>query len=405
MQAYEKAYYYISRKRGKSILLGCVFVISLLVVLIGMRLLHSSEVSLEEIGKQSNSQITVFSNTESELITNETISKLSDEGNVNFINRTNEITTKVEGVEIGIGSNELKEDAEVTLQGFDDLAKDSMFARQITQLGEDTLELEWGEVFIHETLATFNGLEENDVITFQTEQGDEIIGTIKGIYTYLDPNMENEERMPSMYRFENLIFANLNWMDEFQEEIGYSGAHFYVVNPYIIEETRVGFAEVLKGSSFETGVLDATFRRMSQPLLQTANIVKMILGVSIAATIAIISLLLSLWGKERKKEAALLLSLGESRVSIIIQRILETFVIYILAIVIAFILSNILTPYVSNGLHLGQFEEMRQKSVSVSLSDDLFVGIVGLVILVISVIGSCVSVLRLVPRAIFSAID
>ena len=208
-----------------------------------------------------------------------------------------------------------------------------------------------------------------------------------------------------MYRFENLIFANLNWMDEFQEEIGYSGAHFYVVNPYIIEETRVGFAEVLKGSSFETGVLDATFRRMSQPLLQTANIVKMILGVSIAATIAIISLLLSLWGKERKKEAALLLSLGESRVSIIIQRILETFVIYILAIVIAFILSNILTPYVSNGLHLGQFEEMRQKSVSVSLSDDLFVGIVGLVILVISVIGSCVSVLRLVPRAIFSAID
>lgn len=405
MRVCEKAYRYVIRKRGKSILLGSVFAISLLVTLIGHSLLNSFELSLIEIGKKTNAQITVFSNMNEKLLTKENMKQLIEKENIVFVNRTNEVTIQAKNLDVSLGTEEVISDGQVMLQGFDDLTRDSLFARQITQIGNTDLQLKHGEIFIHETLALMNGLEEKDTIIFLTKQGTETKATIKGIYSYIDPYMENEERTPSSYRFENLIFANIDWMDEVQGQIGYIGAHFYLLDPYHLEETRLEFTEVLQGSGFETGVLDATFRRMSQPLIQTKSIVQMILSISIIATLVITFLLLSLWARERKKEVALLVSVGESRILIIAQRVLETIYIYIVAIAVSIMLANILAPYLSKDLLLIQLESIKQFETIISLKDSVSVGITGLLIIVAAVLVSCIPVLKFTPRAIFSEID
>lgn len=407
MNVYERARHYMIRKRGKSFLLGSIFVISLLVGLLGMTLLRSFNTSLVQIGRQSQAKITVFITQVEHYLSNDHINQLQTLENINFINRFNEVESRPEHLEISIGSNEDMSDAKVRLQGYDDLTLDSLFSLEIVELEEGTLAIEPGELIIYQPLALLNGLTIGDELSFQTEEGALVSGIIKGMYSYLNPDMENEEHAPSMYRFENLIFAHPDFVNQVQGEKRYLEAHLYVIDPNVIEETHGEIKTIISETTFGTWVSDALFRRMTQPLQQTANIIRMILIITGIATIVVTSSVLILWSKERKQEVALLLSIGESKASIVLQRMLEVLAIYIGAVILMLFLSYFITPYIGTLLYQGQMDLVARESLAVSLSigDIITVFFLGIFTLIIAVGSSCLSMMRYGPRTIFSVMD
>lgn len=407
MKVHERAQHYLIRKRGKSILIGCIFVIGLLVGLLGITLLRSFDESLVQIGRQSQAKVTVFSTKVEQQLSNEYIQKLESLDNIYFVNRVNEVAIHPKNLEISVGSGEGLADTKVRLQGFDDLALDSLFSLDIVILEEGTMDLGSEDLIIYQPLAMLNGLTIGEELSFQNKDGETTAGIIRGLYTYTDPLIENDEQAPSMYRFENLMFAHPDFINQLQGEATYLEAHFYVTDPNLIQETRQEFQTIISGTAFETRVSDALFRRMSQSLLQTANLIKMILGITGAATLIVTSLLLILWSKERKREVALFLSIGESKMSIVWQRMLEVFSIYIGALIIVLFGGYFMVPHIGDLLYQGNIDlvEVEQLAVSISIGDILKVFILSIFTLMVAVASSCMWMMRFTPRAIFSTMD
>lgn len=57
---------------------------------------------------------------------------------------------------------------------------------------------------------------------------------------------------------------------------------------------------------------DNLFQKMEIPLLQVVRVVKMMLGLSVVSSVLVITLLLSMWMRARKKEIGMLLSFAIS---------------------------------------------------------------------------------------------
>jgi len=403
----KRAYRYVTRKRKKSILLGIIFMVAILVGSLGTILLQSFDATIGQIGQQSQAKIILSITDAEQLILDEHISNLADAENISFLNRINETTSFLQGFEIGVGYNENLEDAKVRLQGFDDLARGSLFAREVTVLTEGTLDVGENGVILHEMLAQSNEVNVGDTIVFQNENNNEITAKIQGLYTYADPLMENERHALSMFRFENLIFAHPVLVNQIQNEGGYIEAHFYVTDPRIIQEVRQTFEEIIRESSLETRISDVLFQRLSTPLLQTANLVTMIIIITGVVTAIVISLLLILWSLERKKEVALLLSMGESKLAIFMQRFLEVVIIYLVSFFIVVILSMFIYPTITE---MVQVEGLEWQKISInepgfSVQDTIRIFMIGIITLIITVSISCISVLRLKPKKVFSSID
>jgi len=405
MSFHQLARRYMSRQRGRTAMLSIIFMVAILIGLIGTMILRSFEQSLLTLGEQSNAKISVSTFGANNLIEQELIDTLSALSNINWVNRVNEVVATVADIEIGIGENEEIDDASIRIQGFDDLTMDGLFSENMARLTLGYLALEDGEIIIHETLATMNDLELGDTLTFY-HAGMTVAGTIAGIYMYEDSGIRNEAHTPSAFRFENLIFATPTFVNQLQQEAGFLEVNFYITDPTIIEDTRYEFENELSDTTFGVQVSDALFRRMAQPLSQTASLTTIVLGITGIGVIVVVSLLLIIWSRERQKETALLLSIGRTKVSIISQRLLEVLVIYISTFVftipLVFIAAPSIATFYQGVVGLNDMEDFILEVGTVGVTN---VFLLGLLALIVVIILSCTSVMRQSPKSIFSRND
>jgi len=385
---HKRAIYYILRQRNKTILLGSVFMLALLIGILGIALLQSFEQSLEDIRKQSKAKITMYVSDIEEFIPQSQVKTIQLLENIDQVNRVNELVIpRPNDFEISLAADENQEEGQIRLQGFDDLTMDSVFSQELAFMVEgNMMKLNNNEIFINEALAMMNNVTIGDEVTLQNEAGEEVKAIIKGLYKY-DHAIENEVNAPSMMRTENIIFVHPSFINQLQGEEKYVEVHFYVANPEIIQETR----QQIQSGSFDIRISDALYRQMSQPLLQSVSLTSMILMMTGIVTIAVISLLLTLWSRERRKETALLLSIGESKGAIIIQRLLEVFIIYLGA----FIFSSVFAYVLVINVDLEIFQ----------ISEVMIIFLTGIFTILFAVSCSCMSMMRSSPRAIFSAND
>lgn len=403
----KRAYYYIVRKCKKSFLLGLIFVTALLLGLIGTSLLRLFDDTLIQIGKQSQAKIILFMTDMKQLITDEHINELKTIDNMNAVNRVNELAMRPYQFEISVGNDEALADSKVRLQGYDDLMRGSLFAQEVVKLESGTLDIKNGEVVIHEWLAMWNGLTIGDELMFENEQGELASAIVRGIYTYIDTSIENEPQAPSMFRFENLIFTHPDFINERQGSSEYIEVHFYVTDPNRLVEMRPAFEQTIGQESFGMRISDVLFRKMSMPLLQAGNTITMILVIIGVATSTVTSLILALWSRERKQEVAVLLSMGKSKREILMQRLLEIFSIYVAAFAVVLVLFYLISPSIGSILYERQLglSDIEPIQVVRSVRDVLRVFLMGTLILVTSLVVSCMSMMRLLPREMLSSMN
>ena len=147
--------------------------------------------------------------------------------------------------------------------------------------------------------------------------------------------------------------------------------------------------------------------------------------VIIIASVIVLSLILTLWGKERIHETGVFLSIGIKKSSILGQYLIEVLMIAILAFTLSFVTSNISNTLLQQNTKnekqqlSTQEDHTEMKSLDFSVSEDsesaipdikveitlpdiLQLYTIGFSIIFISVTISSISVMRLKPREILA---
>lgn len=126
-----------------------------------------------------------------------------------------------------------------------------------------------------------------------------------------------------------------------QEISGYERISVYLKNPENLEKIEGEMANIL-GEKVELTKSDMLFRQMKQPLEQVMQVVSLMLYLTLGTSAIVITLLLCMWMRGRKKEIAVYISLGKNKCSILSQLLLESFLVFAVSSVSAVVIGNIL---------------------------------------------------------------
>ena len=161
----------------------------------------------------------------------------------------------------------------------------------------------------------------------------------------------------------------------------------------------------IPGEKAELTTSDMLFRQMKQPLEQVMQVVKLMLYLTLGTSAIVITLLLCMWMRVRKKEIAVYISLGKSKCSILSQLLLESFLVFTISSVFSIAIGNILAEKLKDLLFAGKNISTLAVKISPQLSDVGILIMSGAMILFIGIGISVIPVLRTNPKDTLSEME
>ena len=228
-------------------------------------------------------------------------------------------------------------------------------------------------VLISTALAERNGLKLGDTITVQCSYDaggyPDVSLKIVGIY---EVTMDDGQFNTTSTDKRNRLIIDHKAMQEImqRDSIQYDNSvEFFVDDPKNIDTIAAEICKLdLDWSCFKLTVDNTAYEAVASPLTAMQSMVTgLIIGIVIVS-IGILALILNMWIKQRTHETGILLSIGVSKVKIVAQYILETLMIAI----IAFGLSNFTSGTIAQGTSNLLFAQaaQNQPEVEIELPDD-----------------------------------
>ena len=292
------------------------------------------------------------------------------------------------------------------------------------------------KVLIHKALAEANNLKVGDTIKAKKSDGDFNASTLSkndydleivGIF-----ESENTERVGHKLEMpENLLITDV---DTVKTLYGYSDGNVKYTNATFNTDTDVDkvtskFKDIPTDWNKYTIVKsEDTFLALSKSFDSLDKIINMVLIGAIIAGVIILSLVLAFWIQGRVHETGILLSIGVSKFNIISQYIIELLLISILAFGGSYFSSKVISQNIGNtivaqagkqavqdvqsgfgGFSLGNdvnsslaTRTVDEIDVKVEVEELIYVYVIGTVIIILSVMASSASIIRLKPKEILS---
>ena len=281
---------------------------------------------------------------------------------------------------------------------------------------------------ISKDLAEKNGLKIGDKI--QTDKGVEI--EIVGLFSPKEIEGINDQ-VTTYDKIQNLIITDLATLVAYENGPAIQGFNELTVSvddPQNMEEIISKVKEISgvdwKGFSFLVDNED--YENAASSLEQLSELVSTILMIALMVSIAILSLILTMWARTRIHETGVLLSVGISKLSILGQYIAEVLLIAIFAFSLSYFSASAIAGQMGNVLQSGQaVTEAQQEDglsagtrgeagtdtgepeietpelqVRVQLEEMGLLFLLGIGIVTVSAGISSISVMRLKPREILS---
>lgn len=190
---------------------------------------------------------------------------------------------------------------------------------------------------------------------------------------------------------------------ELFEEKSYNSVAFYVSDPAKLQDLEIRIMDTL-GEKCEITKADMLYQQMKAPLEQISRVVKLMFGLTVGTSVVIVTLLLSMWMRARKREIAVYISLGESKRTIYLQCITESIIVFSGAILGALALGNIAANSLKQILLKGQ-ENAIDFQLSLQSHDVGMMILIGGIILIMAIGISLLPVLRAKPKEILAEME
>lgn len=478
-----RAFLYVTRKIGKSALLFAILFIIATLALIGISIGNATSQAQSNLRASLGGKFTVwpsmdpqnpyvkteqffedgqfsigFYNTEA--VYPEMIDSIMKVDGIKFYNAELSWSPDADNFKLCKGSMVLpleeKYKKMVNCIGVSDTEHNEFFTSGTIRLvkGKNLKQTDSYSAIISTDLAEKNGLMLGDKLRFRTAQGDSISSTasagrlielkIVGMFKVQGKCAPKGFQTPYDMT-ENWIFTDRD--SAIEAAYGYTGkyhyceANFYINDPSKLNEiVKKVKALKLNWVPYEINTYSESYKKAALPLERLGSLIHTLLIIIIIVSACILSLILTMWVRDRIHETGVLLSMGISKVNIIGQFLVEVMLIAVFAFGLAYFSGNTIAQNVGNTLMKQQtVQQEHDKSGGFAISlgteqkkvgetpveaegpldldnpapvenikvevtvDDLFeLYRLGILIIILSVGISSVTVMRLKPREILS---
>lgn len=384
----KNAFLSIRKNIGKTILLFVIMVVITNLIIAGLSIQKASEKSMEQIRTSLGNDVTLTVNMKNMMgqrekgqaideirssITTEMADQLKDLKHVESYNYT--ISTFVNSDSLNAveltssdGQFEIRrpEDEAANNRGDFSISANTTM-KYLDEFSEEQSSLIEGRLLsdedsgsdncvIETTLASDNDLAVGDTITFTTTLNEETLTktlTIVGIYEVNDSTQMGGPQQNNPF---NTIYTDLSVGQYFTgSDTNITSATYYLDDPENVEAFQ-NLAQEKSNIDFETYTLEANDRLYQQninSLENTQSFATMFLIVVIVAGCGILCLVLILTIRNRYYEIGVFLSLGQTKIKIILQQLFEVLIIAVVALGLSLTTGKAVSNVVGNMLESG----------------------------------------------------
>ena len=405
MPFYQRGVLYLTRKRAKSILLLMIFLFVNSMILGTNMILHAAQSTEAAMKEKTKAKVVCEMADAGQPVTEEDARGIGNLDAVTSINRMGQQAAYLPELLPVTGNTSTEADNQkVSLLSFDDMETDSPFADQSFRLTEGRLigpDSRYCAV-VNQGFAQANGLKVGDTFSLENEEGKKT--TVEIIGEYLAGNETRQEKeTPALYRQENQIYIdNTAYLELFGEK-GFYKLSAYVSQPELLDSLAGEMQEIV-GEKAEVTTSDTLYQQMKAPLTQITRVVSLMRLLAFGTGTAVVSLLLCMWMRSRQKEMAVFLSMGEGKSVVFWQALLESAVVFLIALLGACALGAAAAGWMQK-LLLATVDTGASLTVTLQAGDIAQLLGIGGAVVGIGVLLSLIPVLRSNPKDILSRME
>lgn len=405
MPFYQRGVLYLTRKRAKSILLLMIFLFVNSMILGTNMILHAAQSTEAAMKEKTKAKVVCEMIDAGQPVTEVDARKIGNLDAVTSINRMGQQAAYLPELLLVTGNTSTEADNQkVSLLSFDDMETDSPFADQSFRLTEGRLigpESRYCAV-VNQGFAQANELKVGDTFSLENEEGKKT--TVEIIGEYLAGNETRQEKeTPALYRQENQIYIdNTAYLELFGEK-GFYKLSAYVSQPELLDSLAGEMQEIV-GEKAGVTTSDTLYQQMKAPLTQITRVVSLMRLLAFGTGTAVVSLLLCMWMRSRQKEMAVFLSMGEGKSVVFWQALLESAVVFLIALLGACALGAAAAGWMQK-LLLATVDTGTSLTVTLQAGDIAQLLGIGGAVVGIGVLLSLIPVLRSNPKDILSRME
>lgn len=418
MSIFNRAYLYIIRKKVRSSILF------LIVTLISFFLLSGSvlNTTVNNISKNLYKDVNFGFNIESVDKSNKEIEKdtLKKIEELKGITTKNYIFSKPVNVE---GKKVVQENQNITLN--DEIKNNSNLVMLIgittsksnIDFKSEVLKLEKGrhieendnKIMIHEKFAELNHVNLGDKIKL-SQEGKTLELEVVGIYSGEKTNTFNG--LSSDF-IENTVYTDYKSSQELSNLIDnnkVTSVEYGVEDPTKLDDV-IKTVENLGINNLMVSKSNKNYELVTSSVESITKITNMIRIGSVVVGVVILSLILMFWVRERTYEIGILLSLGTSKINLVLQFIVEVLLVTIFGLITALGIEMITIKYLASNVGSIFSEDLPKTmadelmKMSVNGIDIVNLVIVMIAIVIISVVVALLPIIKMKPKKILTNIN
>ena len=215
---------------------------------------------------------------------------------------------------------------------------------------------------------------------------------------------KNNYNEASYYDYANNAFvseAAMKDLLENYEDVGYAAADFFVTDPKQLEVIiqQVQNIDSINWNNFQIIANDEVYQNISASLSNTGTLITTLIIVVTVVSMILIIVILSMSIRGRKRETGILLAVGIVKPAVILQYVLETLLIAVVAFPLAYLSGKRVAGT------LGTLFGKAAENVIVTPEHFMLVAVVGGILLVAAVLVSSISTMRLKPKQILAQME
>ena len=419
MSIFNRAYLYIIRKKVRSSILFFIVTLISLFLLSGSILNTTVGTISKNLYKDVNFGFTIESIDKSNKeIEKDTLKKINEVAGVNqknylYAKSVNVVDKKVvqENQNITITEEMKNKSNLVMMNGITSTKNNIDFKSEVLKLekGRHIEENDQNKILVHEKFASINNLNLGDKIKLE-QNGKTVEFEVVGIFSGEKTN--NFEGLSSDF-IENTVYTDYN---SSQKLLDYSSnnkvtsVEYGVNNPTELDDI-IKNVESLGINNISVSKSNKNYELVTSSVESITKLTNMIRIGGVIVGVVILSLVLMFWIRERLYEIGVLLSLGISKINLILQFVVETLMVTIFSFLSALGLEFILLKYLSSNITKVFSEDLPKiisdelTKISINGSNIIGVIIVMITIVIISVVVALLPILKTKPKKILTQIN
>ena len=419
MSILNRAYLYIIRKKVRSSILFFIVTLISFFLLSGSVLNATVGTISKNLYKDVNFGFTIESIDKSNKeIEKDTLKKINEVAGVNqknylYSKPINVVNKKVvqENQNITITEEMKNKSNLVMMNGITSTKNNIDFKSEVLKLekGRHIEENDQNKILVHEKFASMNNLNLGDKIKLE-QNGKTVEFEVVGIFSGEKTN--NFEGLSSDF-IENTVYTDYN---SSQKLLDYSSnnkvtsVEYGVNNPTELDDI-IKNVESLGINNISVSKSNKNYELVTSSVESVTKLTNMIRIGSVIVGVVILSLVLMFWIRERLYEIGVLLSLGISKINLILQFVVETLMVTIFGFLSALGLEFILLKYLRSNITKVFSEDLPKiisdelTKISINGSNIIGVIIVMITIVIISVVVALLPILKTKPKKILTQIN